>query len=604
MILALLACEAGGPRLPGLLDAGDEAPADSDATVTWYRDVEPIFEQHCTRCHSPGGLGETDLSTYAIAAPMAEIALAWIDAGEMPPPASDPECRDYVGAETLSMPVEARDTIEAWIDAGTPLGDPADAVDVEAASEILQDVDFVVRPAVDHQPAFQSDGNSWHCFVVGGVPDEDYTISALQATIDNRPMVHHIVLRTVYTSELTAVHTADEGFDCAAGQQYAIAKDPIGVWAPGMLPVELPDGIGVPMNGGEPLLLEFHYYNRGDLEPGASDASGYAFRTTEAVETEVTPYVWGPTDFVIPAGDDAYTVTTSAQAPAGYDLTLYTMWPHMHVLGAGYDVRFTNAEGDEDCLIHGEGYSFENQYSYSFVEPYVAEGGTWVDYSCTWNNSTSNQDRINDPPVTTTYGQGSADEMCFFYGLYSLGPMQPKLRVDEVLEGSVSLWTGAADLDLEGDIQAWNYGGVDYDVEGVPFVGVTTGNDYNNRLPDFDGDPDVWTGAEVVAWSTTYEVAPELLRYELQVEAGETYRLQALFFETYYGDQGSRRVDLAVDGVAMVSGLDVSSRSNTAGVVWSGDVVASGDTLVFEVSGSAVGDGSSVLNGLSIERSP
>ena len=79
------------------------------------------------------------------------------------------------------------------------------------------------------------------------------------------------------------------------------------------------------MPGGVPMLLAFHSYDPGDLEPGATDQSGYAFRTSTSVTTEAHPYTWGITDLEIPAGEvfesrapsRRWFELTDAKGPAG-----------------------------------------------------------------------------------------------------------------------------------------------------------------------------------------------------------------------------------------------------------------------------------------------
>lgn len=592
VLLWLLACDATLGR-PG--DAVDTDPIDGP---TWYADVSPMLQQNCTRCHQPGGVGASDLTDYASAAGVAEVALALVAIGEMPPPASDPDCRDYVGSETMSVDPALEQTLAEWIDAGKPLGNPADAVDVEAAEYELQDPDFTVQPVSAFTPAFRADGNAWHCAVLPGVPDEDYYLTGMQAVIDHEPMVHHIVLYTVNGASLTPTYTQAEGFDCAGGEQAAVTRDAIGVWAPGMLPIELPDGVGIPMVGGEPLLLEYHYYDNGDLD-GVTDRSGYAFHTTDAVETDVTPYTWGTADFLIPAGAEDHSAHWTAEFPATPEYRLYTMWPHMHVLGDSYEVTVSNPDGTEDCLVRSDGYSFENQYAYRFTEPFVAEPGGVVNTRCTWDNSADNPNQLNDEPVDTTYGAGSADEMCWFYGLFSTHGLSPKVSVGQVLAGEVTLLEGVEDLDLDGDIRGWNHGGAQVEVGGQTFeAGIATPT-YAANVPELDGDLATWSGLEQVAYTTTYALADEEITQTLPASAGP-HRLQLVFFETYWTEQGNRLVDIEVDGQVVVQALDPHTRSNAAAVLYSLDVNATGD-LTVTVRGAAGSDGTSVLNATTLE---
>jgi hypothetical protein len=599
----LLACAPSGG-----LGASDSPGADSvGAAITWYRDVQPILQQNCVRCHEPGGQGPGDFTNYDLAVAMSELMVSQVHQGVMPPPASDPECRDYVGSESLSLVPGAQDVLQAWIDAGTPLGDPADAVQVDPVDDQLADPDFVVRLAEPYRPSFSTDGNEWRCFVVQGVPEQDYYLSAMQATIDNAAMVHHIVLHSVNQAAVTSAHLQPQGWDCADGSQYALSAAQIGVWAPGMLPVELPDGVGVEMQGGAPLLLEFHYYDPGDLDPGATDQSGYAFRVEDAVETPAYPYVWGPTDLVIPAGEAAYIRSTWASFGSTHDYTLYTMWPHMHVLGDGYDVRVTTPAGDQDCLVTSHGYSFDNQYAYSFVEPYVAVAGSSVDYACVWNNTASNPDQLVDPPETAVYGPRSQDEMCFFYGFYSVAPAEPRALVGDVTAGQVSVVRSPSDLDVQGTlVTALDYGGAGAQVGGIWFEGdLGPGYSYGGpNAPDLDGDAGTWTGLEQVLYTLIYDDPWAPLDLSVPVTAGASYRLQLLFFENYYSAQGSRKLDIAVDDQRVVASMDTHTNSSGGGVLYTLDVAPTTDTLHVQISGAAGGDGYALINGLVLTQLP
>ncbi len=78
------------------------------------------------------------------------------------------------------------------------------------------------------------------------------------------------------------------------------------------------------------------------------------------------------------------------------------------------------------------------------------------------------------------------------------------------------------------------------------------------------------------------------------------HRLQLVFFETYWTEQGNRLVDIEVDGRVVVEGLDSHSRSNEAAVRYTLDLEATGDVTV-TVRGGAGADGSSVLNATTLE---
>ena len=127
-----------------IIGCSTETP-DSDAELTYYEDVRPMLDTYCTRCHMDGGTGPVDFQDPDNALALAEIMLAQIDAGLMPPPVSDPDCRDYVDSERMSLPPEARETLAAWIEQGKALGDPANAVEVEPVATQLENPDLFIQ---------------------------------------------------------------------------------------------------------------------------------------------------------------------------------------------------------------------------------------------------------------------------------------------------------------------------------------------------------------------------------------------------------------------------------------------------------------------------
>ena len=406
---------------PGATDDTSTTDTSAAPTVTWHADVAPMLQTYCGRCHYDDGLGTGDFSDYTTAAAMASIMLTQIDADQMPPAASEPECRDYHGSEFMFLPEEARDTLATWIDEGTPEGDPADAVEVEVIDELLADPDLEVLIGAAYTPTFSdasNPGNEYRCFVLDPGLTEDAYITAMQPIIDNRQMAHHVVLYTRNSRALPADYADADGFSCINGEEFSYIGAMVAGWAPGSLPIELEEWGGMKLDAGEQLIMQMHYYDPGDLEE-VDDHSGYAFRFADSVETEIQLEALGVYTFNIPADDPDYSASGSTLVPFNRRATIYSIFPHMHVLGSGFRMWSEDSEGAETCLVSSESYDFENQQTYLFREPLVIEGGATLRYECTWNNSTSNPDLIHDPPQSTRYGERTDEEMCFFFALMS-----------------------------------------------------------------------------------------------------------------------------------------------------------------------------------------
>ena len=121
---ALLAACSAEPSAPAA-GPSDSAEPNGDPP-TWSDDVLPVVEAHCTGCHFDGGAAPFAMQTHAQVASLAEVALAAMDAGSMPPWMPDPDCRSFEG-ERL-MPAADRDLFAAWVEAGAPEGDPTEPI--------------------------------------------------------------------------------------------------------------------------------------------------------------------------------------------------------------------------------------------------------------------------------------------------------------------------------------------------------------------------------------------------------------------------------------------------------------------------------------------
>jgi len=415
LALPLLLLTACGTDVPD----SDTSDPDVTADVTYYPDVQPIVDAQCVRCHNPDGVGPFDFSDAQTFASFAERALARVEAGTMPPAVSDPECHPYVGQEHMNVPEGTAELLADWIEQGKVMGDPADAVPIEPIPVDLPEVDLQVMMEAPYTPVYTDErnpGNEYRCFYLDP-SDEDIYIGGLHPVVDNAAMVHHMVLFTVPDAEVPA-QAGPEGVDCidmSAGGDGMIAA-----WAPGMLPIELPEGAAIKVDRNRTLVLQMHYYDA--APPGSSDQSGYAFDLVPSatVTDEVFMLPLGAFDFEIPAGDPAYTHHTSLTLPDWFGgAKIYATFPHMHVLGTGYRLWYTR-EGRENCLAESDRYDFENQLTYVFPEPIQVTGGDTLHLECTWNNSTSNPELIHDPPIPIGYGERTDEEMCYAFTLVSL----------------------------------------------------------------------------------------------------------------------------------------------------------------------------------------
>jgi len=118
---------AGGLAIAGLFVVA--MPADSSAQTaaapTFTKDVLPILQRSCQKCHRPGTSAPMSLLTYQEVRPWTRAIKARTTNREMPPWHAKRGVGEYMDDPSLSDADIA--TIAKWVDAGAPQGNPADA---------------------------------------------------------------------------------------------------------------------------------------------------------------------------------------------------------------------------------------------------------------------------------------------------------------------------------------------------------------------------------------------------------------------------------------------------------------------------------------------
>ncbi len=115
----------------GELRAQAFASSNANAEVTFSRDVAPILQEKCVRCHrAGGGIAPMSLETYQVARRYAtrikyKTGLRDVT-GAMPPWYVEKDIGIQEFKNDMSLTDEEVATLAAWVDNGAPEGDPAD----------------------------------------------------------------------------------------------------------------------------------------------------------------------------------------------------------------------------------------------------------------------------------------------------------------------------------------------------------------------------------------------------------------------------------------------------------------------------------------------
>lgn len=102
------------------------APATIAPTVTFYRDVLPVLQNHCQSCHRHGQVAPISFLTYRETRPWAE-AMKYVVVGHKMPPWYGERQYMPTAADHSRLTLSEIDTIVQWAEQGAPAGDPKDA---------------------------------------------------------------------------------------------------------------------------------------------------------------------------------------------------------------------------------------------------------------------------------------------------------------------------------------------------------------------------------------------------------------------------------------------------------------------------------------------
>jgi peroxiredoxin/mono/diheme cytochrome c family protein len=361
--------------------------------ITYSKQVSRILQEKCQDCHHPNTAAPFSLVSYDDAVNWAETIKEVVVQRRMPPWHADPRFGSFTEERRLSQ--EEIDTLTAWVNDGTPEGNPQDApkpVDYPDGWRIGEpDVVFelpreVTVPAKGTIPYmyFETPTNF----------KEDMWIQASEARPDNRAAVHHILLFYKMPGE----------------KQGNIQKNWIDGAAPGNIPAHYPDGIARRIPAGASLIWQMHYTATGKVE---KDRSKYAFKFAKKPPEREAFTAWIANDkFRIPPGDPNYKVTSQFTFPK--PALIYSFSPHMHVRGKDFEYLAILPDGTRQMLLSVPQYDFNWQSAYKLKEPLRVPAGTRIECTAHYDNSRGNPANPNAAkPVF--WGDQTWEEMMIGY---------------------------------------------------------------------------------------------------------------------------------------------------------------------------------------------
>ncbi len=356
---------------------------------------------------------------YQSARPYGEKIKSQVVRRVMPPWKPVPGVGDFRDARILTG--EQIETMLQWVDAGAPEGDPRDLPPPLTFPDgwVLGQPDLVLTMEDFSVPA---GGDLYRCFSLPTSLTQDRFVSAIQVRPGNRTIVHHVLLFSDPTgaSRMLDDREPGQGYTCFGGPGFDPDPSFFGGWVPGLRPSYFAPGLGMRLRAGSRVAMQVHYHPRGDGDRDRTQVGLYFAKAPVDKIVRVLPLL--NNSFVIPAGNPRYEVTASFATPALEIANAHIVGiaPHMHLLGREIKVQAALPDKRVVPLIHIDDWDFDWQGVYEYRQPVAFPGGSRLEFSAFYDNSSANPRNPNSPPRDVRWGEATTDEMALVFFLVTL----------------------------------------------------------------------------------------------------------------------------------------------------------------------------------------
>jgi len=376
--------------------------------VTFSKDVAPILQRACQNCHRPGSIAPMSLLTYKDARPWARSIKTKVALRQMPPWHIDRNVGVSKFKDDPSLSDAEIATISAWVDAGSPEGNPADMPPPRVFSDLdkwhIGKPDIIVSMTNPYMLKAKG-GDEYYDVDIDPGFTEDVYVEALETKPDSGyRVVHHCTTNLIEDPE----------------------DDPVGLflneYAIGKNADIFPSNSGRLIKAGSKIHFNLHLHPDGEITPVKISLGLKLYpKGTTPKYVAFTQHMGDVTELDLPAGQ----ITRSDgyfRLPRPAVVTAFQ--PHFHVRGKAQcmeaiypDVRADSARpgpARSDTLSCVSDYQYGWSITYNYAEDVspILPAGTVI-HVTTWHDNSDANPHNPDPKNWVGGGQRTIDEMAF-----------------------------------------------------------------------------------------------------------------------------------------------------------------------------------------------
>ena len=384
----------------------------ADGNVTWHKQISRIMADKCQRCHRPGQSGPFPLQTYQQVNQRKGMIRFVLENKIMPPwpAAGDPD--RWIGDRHLAS--SDRQLIIDWIDAGTPIGNVADAAvprQWEGGWQFGQPDVVLTSPRTLEIPA---DGDIAYEYI--SIPTDfatDRWVQALEVTTDAPQNTHHIILFLLppESKQKEFMPGTQAKTDLSVREKHLLTlRGFYGGYVQGLPGVRYQEGAAKLLPEGWRILMQVHYEANGVV---AKDRPSIGIQFAERTPSKIITTLAAATkELKIPPGEPNYFKT------AEYSFTkngqILGFFPHTHLRGTAFRYQLRQPDGSKTLLLDVPRYDPNWQLHYQLKKPIVVSAGATLIARARYDNSANNPNNP-DPKAEVNFGLQTRDEMMIGY---------------------------------------------------------------------------------------------------------------------------------------------------------------------------------------------
>ena len=389
------------------------AAAEEDVP-TFTKDVAPIFQAKCEACHRAGSIAPMSLVTFQESRPWARSIRDRVSTRQMPPWHLDRTVGITEFKNDRSLTQDQIDTVVAWVDGGSPMGNAADMpAPVEWPDESIWNFaelfggppDLIIE-STPYTMGAEANDAWWKPSAPTGLT-EDRWVRAIEirpATVDGRKIVHHAIARLVQEEDDDLARGPDTDDDIPRNIGGTFME-----WAVGKQGEIMRPNSGKLMKAGSQIVWDVHYSSAGEEITDHLELGVYLYPKDQEPEYRQVLHIMSAGSVDIPPNTVKVTEGFFPMRSAG---RIESFQPHMHLRGTAMSMEAIYPTGRREILSHvGEfNFNWHNSYVYEDDAAPLLPKGTMLKITA-WHDNTATNRSNPDSNVWVGFGDRTVDEM-------------------------------------------------------------------------------------------------------------------------------------------------------------------------------------------------